>query len=348
MSALHCTEEYVYVIGILNALLAQSMRWVEVELCVPVAEVARLYRVKGRMPLLRSLVFTQMEEIDDWEDLDMPADPGLARFVNPFEDSPSLTHIELELYMPNLEAWKCNWSSMVILRLKSLSSTDDLVAVLSQSMCLEELQVIWRDVDADSISGPICHARSMITLSSLKKMTLPWNAFDVLEVLTAPGLEHLSIKFKSSEQNAGIFAAFLRRSACPLGHLVLESASPAVVVEVLSVIPGLPSLDIHRSSGLDGTIKLFNCNLPEGALLIGPRLKSLQFCLVDELTQEEVVELSTMVASRAQNVEVDGLQELTLSLAFSWLRFRLDFTILKSQCDEEDVKLTIDGFWICI
>lgn len=69
---------------------------------------------------------------------------------------------------------------------------------------------------------------------------------------------------------------------------------------------------------------------------------------MEGLHQGVVVELSTMVASRAQNVEVDGLQELTLSLAFSWLRFRLDFTILKSQCDEEDVKLTIDGFWICI
>ena len=43
MSALHCTEEYVYVIGILNALLAQSMRWVEVELCVCQLQKSRDY-----------------------------------------------------------------------------------------------------------------------------------------------------------------------------------------------------------------------------------------------------------------------------------------------------------------
>jgi hypothetical protein len=339
MGALHITEEYSYIIDILNALLAQSMRWKQADLHLEAAEVTRLHHIKGRIPLLQSLVFEPREQFDDWEELDMSIDPGFARFVNTFEDSPSLTH--LELYMPNLKAWKCDWSSMVVLRLKSLSSTDGLVGVLSQSMRLEELQVIRR---TDSISWPIDHARSMTTLSSLKKMTLPWNAFDVLEALTAPGLEHLSIKFKSSEEDAGIIAAFLRRSSCPLGHLVLQYASPAVAVEVLSAIPGLPSLEIHQqynNNAVNGIIKLFNCNLSEGALLIGPRLKSLQFHFMRGLQQGVVVELSTMVTSRAQNVKVDGLQELTLWGAFSWLRSGLDFTILESQCKEEDVKLTV-------
>jgi hypothetical protein len=339
MGAWHYTEEYLYVTDILNALLAQSMRWAEVELCVQGAEVPRLHHIKGRMPLLRSLIFAQRERIDHWEDISMPIDPGFSRFVNAFEDSPSLMH--LELYMPNIKAWKCDWSSLVVLRLKSLSSADGLVAVLSQSMRLEELQVIWQNVDADSISGPIDRAQSMITLSSLKKMTLPWNVFDVLGVLTAPGLEHLSIKFRDSDEHAGIVRAFLCRSSCPLGHLVLEYASPAVAVEVLSVIPGLPSLDIHHSREIDGIIQLFNCNLPEGALLIGPRLKSLQFHLMGGLQQGVVVELSTMVASRAQNVKVDGLQDLTLWASYSYQK--IDLTILQSHCEEQGVKLTVGG-----
>ena len=339
MGTWHYAEEYLYVIDILNALLTQSMRWAKVELYVQGAEVPRLHHIKGRMPLLRSLIFAQREQIDDWEELGMPIDPGFARFVNAFEDSPSLTHLELD--MPNLKAWKCDWSSLVVLRLKSLSSADGLVAVLSQSMRLEELQVIWQDVDVDSISGPIDRAHSMITLSSLKKMMLPWNVFDVLGVLAAPGLKHLSITFGNSEEHAGIVRAFLRRSSCPLGHLVLEYASPAVTVEVLSVIPGLPSLDIYHSRGINGIIQLFNCNLPEGALLIGPRVKSLQLHVMGGLMQEEVVELSTMVASRAQNIKVDGLQELTLWANYSYVK--IDLTILQSQCEEQDVKLTVAG-----
>ena len=45
-----------------------------------------------------------------------------------------------------------------------------------------------------------------------------------------------------------------------------------------------------------------------------------------------------MVASRAQNVEVDGLQELTLWVGYySRMRSRIDFTILESQREEQHV-----------
>ena len=114
----HYTEEYSYVMDILDALLVQSMRWVKVDLCIQAAEATRLHCIKGRMPLLQSLIFKQREQFNDWRKFSMPIDPGFARFVNAFEGSPSLTH--LELYMSNLKAWKCDWSSMVVLRLKLL------------------------------------------------------------------------------------------------------------------------------------------------------------------------------------------------------------------------------------
>ena len=322
------TEEYLYVIDALNALLAQSMRWAKADFRVQAAELPRLHRIRGRMPLLQSLVFEQWEQFYNWEDFSVPIDPGFARFVNAFEDSPSLTH--LTLYMPNLKGWKCDWSSIVVLRLKSLSTADGLVAALSQSMRLEELEVTW--AAANSISEQIEIALSMITLTSLKTLALPSNVFNVLEVLTTPGLEHLSIKFRDSDEHGGIVKAFLRRSFCPLRHLVLESPRPAVAVEVLSVVPGLPSLEIRHYNNVNGIIKVFNCNLPEGASLIGPRLKSFQVQLKGGLTQEAVVELSAMVASRAQNVEVDGLQELTLWADCSWTKINL--TALQSQCEE--------------
>jgi hypothetical protein len=331
----HYTEEYLYAIDILDALLAQSTRWVKVDLCIQAAEVAGLHCIKGRTPLLQSLRFALME-LEDWDDLSMPIDREYARFVDAFEDSPRLTH--LELYMSNIKGWKCDWSSMVVLRLKSLSTADGLVAALSQSMRLEELEVTWPNGYADSISEPIDIALSIITLLSLKTMTIPWN---VLGVLTAPGLEHLSIEFSNRDEHVGIVTAFLRRSACPLGHLVLKFASPAVAVEVLSVIPGLPSLEIRHYHNVDGIIKVFNCNLPEGALLIGPRLKSLQIHLQGDLKQGEVAELSAMVASRGRNVKVDVLQELTLWADYSWMT--IDLAVLQSQCEEQGVKLTVGG-----
>ena len=138
MGALH-TEEYSYVIDILNALLGQSMRWKQADLHLEAAKVARLHDIKGRIPLPQSLVFEQREQFDNWEEISMPIDPGFARFVNAFEDSPSLMH--LELYTPTLKRWKCDWSSIVVFRLKLLSNADGLVAALSQSIRLEELEV---------------------------------------------------------------------------------------------------------------------------------------------------------------------------------------------------------------
>ena len=328
----HYTEEYLYVLDVLDALLAQSTRWVKADLCIQAAEVARLHCIKGRTPLLQSLLFVQ-KELAVWDDLSMPIDREYARFVDAFEDSPSLTH--LELYMSNIKRWKCDWSSMVVLRLKSLSTADGLVAAFSQSMRLEELEVTWH---ADSISELINIAPGIITLPSLKTMTIPWN---VLGVLTAPGLEHLSIEFSNRDEHAGTATAFLRRSACPLGHLVLKFASPAVVVEVLSAIPSLPSLEIRHYNNVDGIIKVFNCNLPKGALLIGPRLKSLQIHLQGDLEQGEVAELGAMVASRGRSVAVDVLRELTLWADYSWMT--IDLAVLQSQCEEQGVKLTVGG-----
>ena len=149
--------------------------------------------------------------------------------------------MDLNLYMP-IKGWKFHWSSIVVLWL-GLENTENLAVALSQSTRLERLEVEWRGVSTDLDSVPIDAAQSMITLSSLKKMRLPWNVLNMLEVLTAPRLEHLFVRFGHSNLHdaAGIIAAFLRRSSCPLGRLELDAASPAAITEILSVVPGLPS-----------------------------------------------------------------------------------------------------------
>ena len=329
----HCVQEHAYVIDILDALISQSMRWLKAELNLQVTEFQRLHRVTGRIPRLQSLAIAQVALQPS-----MPTVSVYERFADAFEDSPNLTH--LQLYLSDIKGWKFDWSSIVVLRLEISTNADYMVAALSQSVRVEELDVDWRN-DSDSDLKLIDIARSMITLSSLRRLTIHRDSCSVLGVLTAPSLEHLSLYY--SEGYGRAVTAFLRRSSCSLRHLELQyPLSPAVAVEVLSVIPGLPSLEIHEYN-VDRLIKLFNCNLPEGALLIGPRLKSLQVHFKGYLEQAEVVELSTMVASRAQNDKVDGLQELTF-----WADRcgrKIDLTILQSQCEEQDVKLTVGGRW---
>ena len=88
----HYTEEYSYVSDILDALLlAQSTRWVKVVLCIPGPEIPRLHCIKGRIPLLQYLVFSQTE----LEEISMPIDLGFSRFVDAFEDSQSLSPVEI-------------------------------------------------------------------------------------------------------------------------------------------------------------------------------------------------------------------------------------------------------------
>ena len=204
-------------------------------LVVNATEVRRLHCIKGRTPLLKSLTVANSGSWE-WENLFTPTDP---EFIDAFEDSPSL--MDLNLYMP-IKGWKFHWSSIVVLWL-GLENTENLAVALSQSTRLERLEVEWRGVSTDLDSVPIDAAQSMITLSSLKKMRLPWNVLNMLEVLTAPRLEHLFVRFGHSNLHdaAGIVAAFLRRSSCPLGRLELDAASPAAITEILSVVPGLPS-----------------------------------------------------------------------------------------------------------
>ncbi|KAF8729427.1 hypothetical protein AX14_006114 [Amanita brunnescens Koide BX004] len=319
----HYIQEYAYVIDILDLLIAQSMRWFKAVLYIHVPELQRLHQIKGRTPLLQSLDIAQVELLERNSNVGSVYE----RFADTFEDCPSLTRLQLVMF--DIKKWKFNWSSIVVLQLNLSTTLDQLVAILSQSVHLEELQVDWRK---ESDSELIDVARSMITLPSLKKLTVSDNVFGVL---TTPGLEYLSIAFRWNNHD-GTATAFLRRSSCPLGHLVLREPSRANAVEVLSAIPGLSVLEIYQYNGVEELIKLLNCHLPGGLLMC--QLKSLQLHIGGQLTPKDVVELSTMVASRARSVEVDGLQELVL-----WGKHgcKVDLTILQSQCEEEDVKLTV-------
>ena len=321
--------EYAYVVDILNALITQSMRWVTAEFfSLPIIELRRLHCVKGRIPLLRSFVLTHRT-----------IKPPQEVISNVFEQAPTLKR----LLLSDINVSKFHWASIESFRLGSLTdaASRKLVAALSQATSLKELEIGWEDINRRSINVDMEKAGN-VTLPSLKRLVL--HAHNIFEALTAPGLEHLTVNFQGGRNQNQIktsISSFIHRSSCPLKHLSLWYADTEVTVEVLSGTPGLSSLLLHDNcDGIRRAIKSLNCDIPEGASLIAPRLKSLEMEVPWAEPNTLSMELSAMhmVASRARNPGVDGLQELS---------FRTDSTkpgdliILQWQCEQHNVKLTV-------
>ena len=331
----HYSEEYSHVTDMLDALIKQSMRWLKVEFHLQDAELQRLHHVKGHTLLLQSLQLRRFGD-DVW--FDTPVKPVAERFAGTFSNSPCLVQLRLS----SLSTWKFDWSTILVLDLRSLLQTDVvnmLTTILPQATRLEELQIGQGDT---FIRGPINidDAQSIVTLPSLKKLAI--DGHNILGALTAPGLEHLT--FQRGGERIMTIPSFVHRSSCPLKHLSLWYSKPATAVEVLSHIPGLASLRLHdERDGIREFIKLFDRDdTPEGASLVAPRLKSLKMDIRAELNTSLLVELSAMIASRAQNPGVDGLRKL--SLRTNSTKPGGDLTILKEQCKRHDVKLTVGRF----
>ena len=335
MSTGYYAGEYAYVIDILNALISQSMRWLTAEFhSLPDVELQRLHCVKGRTPLLQSLVFRHREVWSDCSTI-KPVDE---RFTGPFKQSPSLQRLQLSDMMTISEF---HWSSIESFWLRSLTDAEagKLVTALSQATSLKVLFIGRGDISRHPID--IDDAQSMVTLPSLKKLTI--DGHNILGVLTAPGLEHLFFNFGKRKEQIMTISSFVDRSSCPLKRLSLWYSEPAATVDVLLHIPGLSSLLLrHNHDGIRGSIKFLDCDMPEGASLVVPRLKSLKMEITARLDTSLLMEISAMVTSRARNPGVDGLREL--SLRTNSTKPRGDVTILKKQCKLHNVKLIVSRF----
>jgi hypothetical protein len=330
-SSQYYADEYAYVVDIFNALITQSMRWLKAEIYfLPVTELQRLHCVKGRVPLLQSFFLSLPGDL--WRRRDLEPLSVDERFADTFEQSPNLKHLRLS----DMRVSKFNWTSIESFQLRSLTDAGKLVAALSQATSLKELEIGLGDTFGEPIN--INNAQSMVTLPSLKKLVL--HTHNILGALTAPGLKHLSVNFWRRKEQIITVASFVHRSSCSLEHLSLWSSEPAATMKVLSHIPSLSSLLICDDPlGLQSSIKFLDCDMPEGASLVAPRLKSLEMKTQRELNTSLLMELSAMVASRARNPGVDGLQKL--SLRTDSTRSMGDLTTLQEQCEKNNVKLTV-------
>ncbi len=332
LSAFYYADEYAYVVDILDALITQSMRWLTAQFySVPATELRRLHYVKGRIPLLQSFVFMRSE--DFWPLGTVEPLPVDERFAGTFEQSPSLKRLQLS----DITISKFHWTSIESFQLRSLTDAGKLVAALSQATSLKVLEIGWGDANREPID--IDNAQGMVTLPSLKKLIL--HTHNIFGALTAPALEHLSVNFQRRKEQIVTIPSFVHRSSCPLKHLSLWYSEPEAAVEVLSHIPGLSSLlfrDNHL--GIRRSIKFLDCNTLEGTTLVAPRLKSLEMDIRAELNTLPLTELRAMVASRARNPGVDGLQELLLRTDSTEPSLG-DLTILQEQCKQHKVKLTV-------
>lgn len=330
MKRSYYAEEHIFVVDILDALIEQSIRWRKVHFHLQEAELQRLHRVKGHLPLLQSITLTR---VYDPHFSSTPVKPVNERFADSFSDSPSLTH----LHISAITTWKFDWSSILVLKLlEPLMDTENLLTVLPRATRLEELELGSVNLIMLGINTEI---QSVVTLPSLKKLI--FNGFStMLSALAAPNLVHLSLVSSGSSGGAGTsIVPFIRGSSCPLEHLQLRCFKPAIVAEILPLFPSLIRLQLHSSMNLDGLITLLNCDLPGNETPRVPRLKSLEIFDLHGLHQELVAGLSAVVASRAENPEVDRLQELVVSTSGS--HTDVDLMVLQMKCEEQGVKLTV-------
>ncbi|KAM6499450.1 hypothetical protein JOM56_004958, partial [Amanita muscaria] len=161
---------------LLEALMAQSTRWLNIYLDLPSSMTSLLYAVKTRLPILRTfrLIITRD---------DTPNDENALQFGDLFEDAPQVRHASIIEY--SLAAWKLNWSSITTLHLhfQRRVQSESLVNFLQG---LEHLEELYLDGGGCDSFAP------RVALPFLRCLGIA--AMENLALFEAPALEELYIK----------------------------------------------------------------------------------------------------------------------------------------------------------
>ena len=151
-------------------LVAESMRWREINIRILDFLMLTLYKAKHHMPLLSSAQLfrgTWCADQKHMHDL--------------FEDVPHLTCLELVPF----STWRINCASLSVLKLTSgCEYNDELLLVLGQAKRLEKLAIYqW--------PGSHLHSTSLISLPNLQVLSI--SHIELLSQLQTPSLEELYI-----------------------------------------------------------------------------------------------------------------------------------------------------------
>ncbi|KAJ6551502.1 hypothetical protein B0H19DRAFT_171959 [Mycena capillaripes] len=205
-------------------LMRHSEQWADVELKLP--DASEFHHFKGEFPALETLSVAH------------PVEPPTYP-VTSFAHAPRLTTVQLSLGCA-LEPLVLPWAQLKVLKCESLY-VDDCLKLLRETTQIVELTVYLRE------DGPTPSARLLLlpTLRSLHLLREECH-IDLLQYLTLPSLEKLSISFQ--EHDIPRFVSFLSRSACALRYIIFDAwaFNQAELLQCFEAMPALQELKLWR------------------------------------------------------------------------------------------------------
>ncbi|PFH48666.1 hypothetical protein AMATHDRAFT_5578 [Amanita thiersii Skay4041] len=283
-SALRATT---YFHQILDVLVGESSRWIDVHLSLDEAEYPILRRITS-LPLLRSLeLFTNNSMFDVWD-----------KWTDIFWNAPRLSRLKL-LY---ISSWHFDWSTLIGLQIETLhlDKADVLLAALSQAKNLRYL--ICQRTSFQEFDQPhFPEASVVVSMPSLRALAIP-NAY-YLRHLQAPALQQLCVwDDHDYEPFSEAVIPFLRRSSCALEKLALIKCRASDAVAVMHETPGIKHLVLDGVWPLSDMLAelTYDWERPLVGHLQGLRLKY-------HFHDSNFPSLSEMIHSRTQP-EGDGIE----------------------------------------
>ncbi len=324
-------EEDEWIIRLFELLVAESIRWREIDIQVGSCLLPVLYKVKHHMPLLSSARLIQV-----------PYNTNLQCIHDLFEDVPHLTRVELGSFSD----WRVNWATLSVLKLFHYEDDHQFLSVLGQANRLEKLAIYAR------LGEELYLAKITISFPNLKVLSII--GVDLLPLLQTPSLEELYIQGfdappEGPNRSRNEVITFLTRSSCQLKCLGLAKCGAGFLTDILQYTPNLLHLDLDN----DDRVKSFNqlafrhCNAP-----LASHLRSLTVIDRGGFSFREIMELAALLASRTERVEaisgVAPVEKLQKLMIITWSKRGLvqynkksAVQTLRQQCAEHGVEFTV-------
>jgi hypothetical protein len=318
---LRLVEEVEWSARLFELLVAESIRWREINIRIFDSLMPILYKAKHHMPLLSSV---QLEQVTWYADMKCIHDL--------FEDVPHLACLELAPF----SNWRINWASLSVLKLTAgCQSNDELLSVLGQAKRLEKLAIYqWR--------GTIFYPdRSPISLPNLK--VLSTSRFELLPLLQTPSLEELYILHRLNDLISQFrVISYFTRSSFQLRCLGVFNCCADTLAAILQFTPDLLHLILDDNIDM---VKSFNkLAFCHSKAPLACHLRSLMV-IERKFSSMEIMKLAALLASRTERVEATSVVELQKLMVITSSIWGLDeyntaVETLRQQCLEHGVEFT--------
>ncbi|KAJ7905067.1 hypothetical protein B0H13DRAFT_1620261 [Mycena leptocephala] len=236
---------------LVKLLLRHSHQWADIELRLP--DAAEFRQFKGHFPALWTLSVAHSIK---------PSTPPVASFT----DAPRLTNAQLSFGCA-LNPIVLPWTQLAVLKCDALY-VGDCFRLLRETTQIVELSVYLRE------GGPQMPLSPFLSLPTLRFLHLLREEchMDLLQHLTLPALETLSISFETHDIPR--FFSFLSRSTCSLRRIIFD-AWPFDQIQLTKCLEAMPSLQELKLWRPQYFTDSFLLQLADHTLLL-PNLKTLE------------------------------------------------------------------------